>query len=276
MQTPVDHSGHNGSVSPLRDNRRRLRHGQRNPECTLSGGQSSSIRRNQGEFQAERDLSRRLPPLTTAFPRDCSYGGINISYTYTGLGVTFSYSGLDADLHHGRFFSSSAPVAGFVIDGASPPSGSEEPDVTVQFNDTSTNSPSALSWDFGDGGTSTSPNPLHTFTAAGTYPVTLKVYNVLGQETDSYSLDYTVKVPTIAYQASAGANGSITPSGTVVVNEGSSTVFTFDPDPLYQVADILVDGISIGAVTSVTFGSADIDDHTITASFRTDPGGGKL
>jgi PKD repeat protein len=49
--------------------------------------------------------------------------------------------------------------------------------LTVAFTDSSTGSPTTWAWDFGDGGTSTSQNPSHDYTAAGTYTVTLSVTN---------------------------------------------------------------------------------------------------
>jgi PKD repeat protein len=50
----------------------------------------------------------------------------------------------------------------------------------VQFNDTSTNSPASWSWKFGDGGISTSQNPVHEYTDAGTYTVSLTAKNTAG------------------------------------------------------------------------------------------------
>ena len=66
--------------------------------------------------------------------------------------------------------------------------------------------------------------------------------------------------------ATAGPNGSISPSGAVVVQPGQAQTFTITPDTGYDIQDVLVDGVSVGARTSVTFMSA-IKDHTITASF---------
>ena len=66
--------------------------------------------------------------------------------------------------------------------------------------------------------------------------------------------------------ATAGPNGSISPSGAVVVPAGEAQTFTITPDTGYDIQDVLVDGVSVGARTSVTFMSA-IKDHTITASF---------
>ena len=66
--------------------------------------------------------------------------------------------------------------------------------------------------------------------------------------------------------ATAGPNGSISPSGAVVVQPDQAQTFTITPDTGYDIQDVLVDGVSVGARTSVTFMSA-IKDHTITASF---------
>ena len=67
----------------------------------------------------------------------------------------------------------------------------------------------------------------------------------------------------------AGANGSISPSGTVPVAPGANQTFTITPAATYHVADVLVDGGSVGAVTSHTF-TAVAANHTIAASFAID------
>lgn len=61
----------------------------------------------------------------------------------------------------------------------------------------------------------------------------------------SYSY-YTIK-------ATAGAGGSISPSGNVSVREGRDRTFTITPDKGYAVANVKIDGKSIGAVKSYTF-----------------------
>ena len=61
----------------------------------------------------------------------------------------------------------------------------------------------------------------------------------------SYSY-YTIK-------ATAGAGGSISPSGNVSVREGRDQTFTITPDKGYAVANVKIDGKSIGAVKSYTF-----------------------
>ena len=66
--------------------------------------------------------------------------------------------------------------------------------------------------------------------------------------------------------ASAGSNGTIDPVGAVSVAHGASQSFTITPDPDYAVQDVLVDDVSVGAVTSYPFTNV-TTDHTIAASF---------
>jgi hypothetical protein len=76
--------------------------------------------------------------------------------------------------------------------------------------------------------------------------------------------------------ASAGTNGSIDPSGAVLVNVGTDKTFTITPASGYKIDAVLVDGISVGAVASYTFSNV-VANHTIEASFtvsRTGGGGG--
>ena len=66
--------------------------------------------------------------------------------------------------------------------------------------------------------------------------------------------------------ASAGVNGNISPSGVSSYDSGSSPAYTITPDPTYHVADVLVDGVSVGSPTSYTFTSI-AANHTISVSF---------
>jgi len=74
------------------------------------------------------------------------------------------------------------PVAEFT---ASPDSG--EIPLTVTFTDTSKNHPDTWNWGFGDGTISTEQNPIHTYTAPGSYRVTLSVANHFGSDRSSGS-----------------------------------------------------------------------------------------
>ena len=73
-------------------------------------------------------------------------------------------------------------------------------------------------------------------------------------------------VATYTITASAGANGTITPSGAVIVQQGANQGFTITPNAGYGVADVLVDGGSVGPVTNYTFTNVQAT-HTIHATF---------
>ena len=66
--------------------------------------------------------------------------------------------------------------------------------------------------------------------------------------------------------AGAGEGGSITPSGSVSVSHGESQTFTITADEGYEVKDVLVGDVSVGAVPNYTFSNV-TGSHTITASF---------
>lgn len=76
---------------------------------------------------------------------------------------------------------------------------------------------------------------------------------------NQYGTDHTIR-------ASAGANGIISPAGWTSVGEGGEQTFTITPDAGYAVAKVLVDGRSVGAVSSYTFRNV-TQDHTIEAVF---------
>ncbi len=67
--------------------------------------------------------------------------------------------------------------------------------------------------------------------------------------------------------ANAGVNGSISPNGSVSVNQGSNQGFIITPNTGYQVSNVTIDGISMGVVTSYTFTNVQIN-HSINAIFK--------
>jgi len=71
--------------------------------------------------------------------------------------------------------------------------------------------------------------------------------------------------------ASAGPGGSISPSGKVRVIRSSSKTFNITPDPGYEIADVIVDGSSVGVVSSYTFHNVS-SNHMIKAEFEAAPG----
>src|SRR5206468_1051532 len=88
--------------------------------------------------------------------------------------------------------------------------------------------------------------------------------------TADHTIAASFTIDTYTIIASAGSNGSMSPNGSAPVTDGDSPVFTLAPDPTYPVADVLVDGVSGGAVASYTFNNVTAS-HTIAASFAANP-----
>jgi PKD repeat protein len=67
--------------------------------------------------------------------------------------------------------------------------------LNVLFTDLSTGNPSNRSWNFGDGGTSSSTNPSHQYSDPGTYTVSLTASNSCGSDTETKTAYITVGDP---------------------------------------------------------------------------------
>jgi Glycosyl hydrolase family 48/Secretion system C-terminal sorting domain len=67
--------------------------------------------------------------------------------------------------------------------------------------------------------------------------------------------------------ASAGANGTISPTGAVSVTNGTNKIFTITPNAGYQIDAVLVNGTSVGAVATYTFTNV-TTNQTIAATFK--------
>lgn len=76
----------------------------------------------------------------------------------------------------------------------------------------------------------------------------------------------TAAVNRYTITASAARGGKISPSGSVAVSGGTSQTFTITPSSGYSVSNVRVDGASVGAVTTYTFGNVTAN-HRIAASF---------
>ncbi|MBD8988966.1 MAG: hypothetical protein EGR01_08160, partial [Clostridiales bacterium] len=83
---------------------------------------------------------------------------------------------------------------------------------------------------------------------------------LMAVETGEAAQKYTIT-------ATAGEGGSITPNGDVSVKEGASQTFAITADNGYEIADVLVDGNSVGVVETYTFDEVKAN-HTITVSFN--------
>jgi len=100
------------------------------------------------------------------------------------------------------------------------------------------------------------------------YIYTVTAYDYKNNESahsDSISLT-TLTPETRTITSSASAGGSLTPSGPVTVNYGADQTVSILPDAGYHIVDVLIDGVSVGPVSSYTFTNVTAD-HTLSASF---------
>lgn len=159
--------------------------------------------------------------------------------------------------------------------------GNQELTVTLPTSEPYTISGSGEGWNE-NGSITLATGDSATFTVrpntglgTGTYDETLTVTGTNGGNSAqaSVSLTFTVEQPyippvvTYYINAGAGENGSISPSGRVAVPAGGSRTFTITADEGYVVADVLVDGVSVGPVGSYTFSNVRAN-HTISVIFR--------
>lgn len=77
----------------------------------------------------------------------------------------------------------------------------------------------------------------------------------------------TMTAQTYTINATAGANGTITPNGNTTVNHGASQTYTIAPANGYVVDEVTVDGMSMGALNSYVFTNV-MANHTINATFK--------
>jgi hypothetical protein len=138
----------------------------------------------------------------------------------------------------------------------------------------------------GDNGTVTGPATViyggsagYTITPATGYHVAdvqvdgvsvgaVSSYN-LNNVTANHTISASFAINSYTITATAGANGDISGAGPVSVNYGGTVFYTsIIPAVGYHIADVLVDGASVGAVTSYSFANVTAN-HTISATFAT-------
>jgi SpoU rRNA methylase family enzyme len=95
----------------------------------------------------------------------------------------------------------------------------------------------------------------------GTYTYTFAAVNA------NQTITATMTAKTFTINATAGANGSITPNGSTTVAYGASKSYTITPNAGYEVNNVTVDGMNMGAITSYTFTNVTAN-HTINATFK--------
>ena len=93
--------------------------------------------------------------------------------------------------------------------------------------------------------------------------------------TSNHTIAATFAVQTYTITASAGAGGSITPSGSASVASGTSKSYAIAAASGYRIADVKVDGVSVGAVASYSFSNVTAN-RSIQASFAATVTAGQL
>ncbi len=84
--------------------------------------------------------------------------------------------------------------------------------------------------------------------------------------TANHTMYATFAINTYTITTTAGTNGSITPSGVVEVNYGTNQTFAISPNSGYIIDSVVVDGASVGSVTSYEF-TAVTANHSIAGYF---------
>jgi len=139
---------------------------------------------------------------------------------------------------------SANPPAGGTITGA----GSYDHGDTVNLVAAANEGYEFINWT--ENGVQVSANDAYSFTA-----------------TANRTLVANFRLKTYTITATAGAGGSINPAGNVNVTHGSNQSFAITPDTGYDIEDVKVDGVSVGAVSSYTFNNVTAN-HTIAATFK--------
>ena len=98
------------------------------------------------------------------------------------------------------------------------------------------------------------------------YSVGTGTSHIFSNVTADHTISATFAIDTYTITASAAVNGSITPTGAATVNTGASQAYSITPNTGYYVRNVIVDGVSVGAVTTYTF-SGVTANHTISAYF---------
>lgn len=108
--------------------------------------------------------------------------------------------------------------------------------------------------------------PSHSVTVVSTGATTISATRTNGGTPTGTSNSFEVAAASFTIHASAGTNGSIVPSGDVVVAYGATPSFTMTGAANYHLGALLVDGVRVNPESPYVFGQVTAD-HTIHAQF---------
>lgn len=117
--------------------------------------------------------------------------------------------------------------------------------LAVQFNDLTPGSPSAWDWNFGDGGSSTDQNPIHTYTTTGLYDVTLDATHAGGEGRKRHQNAILAHADTNSYTNGKNCPGNLRKAVAVLNLTNAVNVYTLTLPLTYQgPGDLLLDSFS--------------------------------
>ena len=182
-------------------------------------------------------------------------GGSAITFPYTHAQTSnFTLYAQWTQLSYSITYYDSNTASGSGADGGNAPasqSGSNVDTVTLNANTLSLSNHIFSGWATSNGSTTVVYNNLATVTITPSLTLSL----------------YPVWIRTYTITASADVNGTISASGTTTVNSGGNQSYTFSPVSGYKISDVLVNGISQGAITSYIFTNI-VANHTISVVFE--------
>ncbi len=154
----------------------------------------------------------------------------NPAHTYTSAG---NYTVTLQAYNSGGF--NSTRITGYVnvTRGAVAPAASFTANATsgtapldVSFTDTSTGSPTAWNWSFGDGNYSEEQTPVHTYESEGTYTVSLNATNAVGSDTvtETDYISVLQAAPDLVWEMSLGGSSIDNANSIVQTSDGGYIV----------------------------------------------------
>jgi PKD repeat protein len=120
----------------------------------------------------------------------------------------------------------------------------------VQFQDTSSGSPTSWAWDFGDGATAATQHPSHTFSAAGSYTVRLVAANAAGSSAAATATVTVTAAPVTGGPGAGGGQVSVGASSTAGSTTAVDTVVVPRPAGV-RAGDVLIAQITADGAPAV-------------------------
>lgn len=171
------------------------------------------------------------------------------------------------------WFDATAPVTSFNTSPASPDglSGTWKtaPAVTFQVTDVDTMTTTMFAWDSVDTSSFVTGTSTRVPAVDGTHTLRYLSVDQAGNRESTRSATFVLnqaQATSFTITATAGANGTITPSGSQTLTAGAGATYTITPNAGYRIASVMVDGVSVGTGTTHVFSNV-MADHIISATF---------